>query len=83
MRTQIRTRRAHETVSVIYEIKHWWNHKRARDHTDDERDLLLPWRGIDKLARLQILARSKAAPITTKIPMPESGLLEEPISPAM
>src|SRR5436309_1891678 len=55
MRTQIRTRRAHETVSVIYEIEHWWNHKRARDHTDDERDLLLPWRGIDKLAGLQIL----------------------------
>ena len=27
--------------------------------------------------------RSNAAPITTRIPMPESGLLDEPISPAM
>ncbi len=26
---------------------------------------------------------SSAAPITTRMPMPESGLLEEPISPAM
>src|SRR5438094_3484293 len=27
--------------------------------------------------------RSNAAPITTRIPMPESGLFEEPIKPAM
>ncbi len=26
---------------------------------------------------------SRAAPMTTRIPIPESGLLEEPISPAM
>src|SRR5438067_10793799 len=53
MRTQIRTRRANKTVSVIDQIEHWRNHKRSRDHTDDERDLLLPWRRIDQLAGLQ------------------------------
>jgi hypothetical protein len=26
---------------------------------------------------------SKAAPITTKMPMPDNGLLDEPINPAM
>src|SRR5438132_2660736 len=105
---------------MIHEIQHRRNHERARDYTDHQRHLLLPWRRINELAGLEILqvivgdcgnvenhcggesanaisalpasgdtygftpnTSSSAAPITTKMPMPDSGLLEEPIRPAM
>src|SRR6266516_3514304 len=48
-------RGADETVSMIHEIEHRRNHKRARDYTDHERHLLLPRRCIDQLTGLEIL----------------------------
>ena len=55
MRTQLGAGRTDETVRMIHQIEHWRNHKRARDYTDDERDLLLPRRGINELTGLKIL----------------------------
>src|SRR5438045_8357029 len=55
MWTKFSARCADKTIGLIDQIEHWRNHKRARDDTDDERDLLLPWRRIDELSCLQIL----------------------------
>ena len=55
VRTRFSARRADETVSVIHEIEHRRDDERARDHADDQRDLLLPWRRIDQLSGLEVL----------------------------
>ena len=116
----VRPGRAGETVGMVEQIEDRRNDRGAGDDADDQRHLLLPRRGIDELAGLQILqvvvgdggrgehhrgdeqrvghqrrpppagrpermpgTRSSAAPITTRMPMPDSGLLEEPMRPAM
>ncbi len=54
-RTQVRTRRAEETVGLIDQVEHGRNDGRASEDTDDERDLLLPRSRIDQLPGLKIL----------------------------
>ena len=53
--TQFSTWRAHESVGLIHQIEHWRNDERARNDTDDQCYLLLPWRCIDQLASLEVL----------------------------
>src|SRR5207245_1279718 len=55
IRARFDTWYAHEAISTIHQIEHRWNHERARNYTDHERNLLLPRRGIDELPSLEVL----------------------------
>src|SRR2546430_2448445 len=55
MWTKFSARCADKTVGLIDQIEHWRNHKRARDNTNDQSNLLLPRCRIDELSGLEIL----------------------------
>ena len=53
--TQFSARCADEPIGLIHEIEHRRNDQRAREDTEDERDLLLPRSRINQLTSLQVL----------------------------
>src|SRR5438094_8022589 len=55
MRTQVGTRCANKSVSMIHQIEHWGNDEGTRDYADHECNLLLPRRRINKLPGFEIL----------------------------
>ena len=117
----VRSRGAGEAVGPVQQIKNRRDDRSTGDHADHQRHLLLPRRGVDQLAGLEILqvvvgdrrggehhrgdeqrigdqgladvarryprgmpnTRISAKPMTARMPMPESGLFEEPMRPAM